>query len=75
LGPLVIQPERNTSLTAAMVASSMVGRENGRKGRGEVMEFSGNCVVNKVERILCIICIIACYRWRAGVGNLLFYQG
>ena len=31
-GPLVIQPERNTSPTAAMVASSMVGLENGRKG-------------------------------------------
>lgn len=31
-GPLVIQPERNTSPTAAIVASSMVGLENGRKG-------------------------------------------
>src|SRR5471032_2685965 len=32
LGPLVIQPERNTSPTAAMVASSMTGLENGRNG-------------------------------------------
>src|SRR3569833_1769084 len=32
LGPLVIQPERSTSLTAAIVASSMVGREKGRNG-------------------------------------------
>jgi hypothetical protein len=31
-GPLVIQPERSTSPTAAMVASSMVGLEKGRKG-------------------------------------------
>ena len=31
-GPLVIQPERRTSPTAAMVASSMVGLEKGRKG-------------------------------------------
>ena len=37
LGPLVIQPERSTSPTAAMVASSMVGRENGRKGSSRVM--------------------------------------
>src|SRR5471032_890913 len=32
LGPLVIQPERNTSPTAAIVASSMVGLENGKNG-------------------------------------------
>src|SRR5471032_2721434 len=32
LGPLVIQPERNTSPTAAIVASSMVGLENGENG-------------------------------------------
>ena len=32
-GPLVIQPERSTSPTALMVASSMVGREKGRNGR------------------------------------------
>ncbi|MNN74972.1 hypothetical protein D3C81_1912340 [compost metagenome] len=32
LGPLVIQPERRTSPTAAIVASSMTGLENGRKG-------------------------------------------
>jgi hypothetical protein len=31
LGPVVIQPERSTSLTEAMVVSSMVGREKGRK--------------------------------------------
>jgi len=36
-GPLVIQPERSTSPTAAMVASSMVGLEKGKKGRVEVM--------------------------------------
>ena len=29
-GPVVIQPERSTSPTLAMVSSSMVGRENGR---------------------------------------------
>ncbi len=32
LGPLVIQPERSTSATSATVASSSVGRENGRCG-------------------------------------------
>jgi len=37
LGPLVIQPERSTSLTAAMVASSIVGFEKGKKGKAEVM--------------------------------------
>src|SRR5262249_19338946 len=30
LGPLVIHPERNTSATAAMVGSSIVGRVKGR---------------------------------------------
>ena len=30
-GPEVIQPERNTSATPAMVASSIVGRVKGRK--------------------------------------------
>jgi hypothetical protein len=39
-GPLVIQPERSTSPTAAMVSSSMVGRENGRKGSSAFMESS-----------------------------------
>jgi hypothetical protein len=29
-GPLVIQPERSTSTTPAMVASSMSGRVNGK---------------------------------------------
>ena len=32
-GPLVIQPERRTSATPAMVSSSISGRVKGRKGR------------------------------------------
>ena len=36
-GPVVIQPERSTSPTAAMVSSSMVGLEKGRKGSSAVM--------------------------------------
>jgi hypothetical protein len=32
LGPLVIQPERSTSATAAIVASSIMGREKGKNG-------------------------------------------
>ena len=35
-GPEVIQPERSTSATAAMVASSMVGRTKGRNGSSAV---------------------------------------
>jgi hypothetical protein len=31
-GPVVIQPDRSTSATAAIVASSMVGLEKGKKG-------------------------------------------
>ena len=33
-GPEVIQPERSTSATPAMVSSSMLGRVNGRKSIG-----------------------------------------
>src|SRR5450830_2086909 len=39
LGPLVIQPERRTSPTAVMVASSIVGLEKGRKGRSALMKW------------------------------------
>ena len=39
-GPVVIQPERSTSPTAAIVSSSMVGREKGRKGSSAVMGIS-----------------------------------
>jgi hypothetical protein len=34
----VIQPERSTSATPAMVSSSMVGRVKGRKGRADAAE-------------------------------------
>src|SRR5579862_2777136 len=44
-GPDVIQPERNTSATPAMVSSSIVGRVNGRNGTpalaGEVARLVG----------------------------------
>jgi hypothetical protein len=37
LGPLLVShPERSTSATAAIVGSSMVGLEKGRKGEAEV---------------------------------------
>src|ERR1035437_3893067 len=36
LGPDVIQPERRTSTTPAMVSSSMVGRVNGRNGAADL---------------------------------------
>jgi hypothetical protein len=39
LGPLVIQPERSTSPTAVIVASSIVGREKGRKGSAALMGY------------------------------------
>src|SRR5471030_2706536 len=35
-GPDVIQPERRTSATPAMVSSSMNGRVNGRKGGADL---------------------------------------
>jgi hypothetical protein len=45
LGPLVIQPERSTSPTAAMVASSMVGLAKGRNGsEGRLMVESGQTI-------------------------------
>jgi hypothetical protein len=40
----VIQPERSTSATAAMVASSMVGREKGKK---EFIDISVNNFYNR----------------------------
>ena len=61
-GPLVIQPERSTSPTAAMVASSMVGLEKGKKGRVEVM---GRC--SWVDYAVRVVAEAAC---ATGIGGL-----
>jgi hypothetical protein len=44
----VIQPERSTSPTAAMVASSIVGLEKGRKGRSELMVVLVRVVLKRI---------------------------